>query len=223
MPSIDENFSLVKYIIKKNLNGDLPDASFNMLINQAQYSYLSHLLGGTETYQPGRPISRVEIGNNQHISQKLSPFIDTPSTLTVDASGNSNFPTDLVLVNAMYKTDMSRIRFVQQDSLYSYLQNPIDPVANNPIFLIEKTKFQFYPITLGTAKISYVKKPTAAKWNFTEDANGRHIYNPTGSQNLLWADIDQWEIIARVLRLIGVNLNAQSVSQLANEVKTIGQ
>lgn len=232
MPSIDENFKLVKYIIKKNLNGDVSDASFNMLINQAQLSYLSHLIGGTETYQQGRPISRVEIGNNQHIAQKLSPFIDTPELLTVDSNGNAVFPTDMIVVNAMFKVNATtpssreyagRIKWVKQDNLYSHLDDPIDPVADNPIYLIEKNKFQFYPLSLGNAKISYVKKPANVVWGYTIDSNSRHVYNAGTSTNLAWGEIDQMEIIARVVKIIGVNLNAASVVSFANEMKTIGQ
>jgi hypothetical protein len=231
MPSIDDNFRLVKFIIKKNLNGDVSDDSFNRLINQAQLSYLSHLIGGTETYQQGRPISRVELGNNQHISQKLSPFIDTPELLTIDSNGNAVFPTDMIAVNAMFKVNATsassrdysgRIKWVNQDRLYSYLDDPIDPIAQNPIYLIEKNKFQFYPLSLGNAKISYIKKPVSAVWGYTTDANGRHVYNSATSQNLAWGEIDQVEILARVIRIIGVNLNAASVVNFANEIKAAG-
>ncbi len=222
MGTINENFSLVKFIIKKNMNGDITPSQFSLLINASQNEYLAFLLGEPEQYQPGRPIPRVGLGNNEVLMQKLSPLISSPTTLTVDGSGKAPYPTGYIMTNAMFDANNKKIKWVQQNALPSYLESTIDPVATNPIFLLENGNFQFYPLSLGTAKISYVQKPTAAVWGYTTDVNGRPDYDAGTSTDLVWADVDQMEIIARMLRKIGVSLQENQVSQYANEIKTQG-
>ena len=79
----------------------------------------------------------------------------------------------------MRTSAFARVRFVQQDSLYSYYNSTIDPIATNPIYLIEPDGFKFYPITLGSAVLTYVKNAPEMIWGYCLDANGRQVYNPT--------------------------------------------
>jgi hypothetical protein len=117
---------------------------------------------------------------------------------------------------------MNRIRYVPQHKLYSYLNSKIDPVATNPIFLIESDGFKFYPNTLGSALISYVNTPPDVVWASTPDGQGRPVYNPGASQGPLFYDVDVMELISRCLAMVGVNLQASEVSGYAQRVKTEG-
>lgn len=221
--TVDFAYSLTKYASNKNQQGFVSPADFNVIINTAQFSFLDYLLGEFQQYTPGRPVARVELGNNQIIKQRLSPLINLPATVTVSGSGHSTYPSDFQQVDAMYTSDMKRIRYVQQDSLYSYLESVIDPVATNPVYLIDAFGFQLYPITLGIIKLSYVKTPPTIVWASTPDPNGRPIYDPINSVDPVWFDTDMLEIIARALRLVGVNLQNNVLSQYANEIKNTGQ
>jgi hypothetical protein len=82
---------------------------------------------------------------------------------------------------------------------------------------------QFYPENIGSAKMSYVRTPPSIVWGYTLDSNGIPVWNPATSQNPVWSDGVMMEIIARALRLIGVNLQSSVISQYANEVKQLGQ
>lgn len=117
----------------------------------------------------------------------------------------------------------SRMRYVQQDSLDSYVNSVIDPVATNPIYLIEMEGFRFFPNNIGVAKMSYVKNPDAIIWAYTDDVNGRPIYDPIHSVDPVWYDTDMLDIISRALKIIGVNLQSAAISQYANDIKTNGQ
>ena len=50
----------------------------------------------------------------------------------------------------------------------------------------------------------------------------RAVYDPTSSQDLLWGETDQIEVVARILKKVGVNLMAGQITQYATEVKNIG-
>jgi len=98
--------------------------------------------------------------------------------------------------------------------------------------LLEPTGFQFYPVTLGTANLTYVKDAPEIVWAYTT-VSGRPVYAPTqtgvgvtpttGTVQPVWDNVDLLEIIARALKLIGLNLQDGQVQQYANQVTQTGQ
>lgn len=221
--TIDDVYSLIKYIINKQQIGYLNPDEFNLIINQAQTSFLDYLLGEFQQYQPGKSEPRIGFGQNQTVRQRLTPFI-YGYILNVDGNGFSPYPDDFQQIDAMWSMyGFDRIKYVQQDSLYSTYNSVIDPIGTNNIYLVESSGFQFYPTTIGQARLSYVRKPAQARWAYTNDIYSRPVYDPSQSINLEWYDVDILEIIARALRMVGVNLQAVQVSQYAEEVKNNGQ
>ncbi len=216
-------YSLIKFASSKNQGGYINPSDFNLVINQAQLSYMDFLLGQPEQFQPGRPQPRVDFGMSENVRNVLTPFIQVPTTLVIDPSGKANYPAEYQQVDAMFTTAMDRIRFVPQDALYSYINSTIDPVATNPIYLIQNVGFQFYPVSLGSALISYVRAPRTIVWTGIDNANGRPIYDQGNSQDPLWYDTDMLEITVRALRLVGINLQSQAIGQYAEQIKNQGQ
>jgi len=228
---VNEIYTLIQFIVNKNQQGFVNPSQFNLSINQGQKSYASYLLGSFQSYTPGRPAAKVELGQNSVVRQRLAPII-VEDNLTIDTTGFSPYPDEYLQTDAMRTTGFQRVRFVQQDSLYSYYNSTIDPVSSNPIYLIEESGFRFYPVSLGTAEISYVKNPPDMKWGYTLDANNRPVYNPTvynattnpsGSIQPVWDTASILDIISRALAIIGVNLQSQVVEQYALDIKRNGQ
>lgn len=216
-------YNLIQYICSKNIQqGFVSPKDFNTIINQAQTSYLNYLLGDFQKYQPNHPQSTVEIGVNGIVRQRLMPLIKE-STLTINGSGTSPYPNSYEQVDAMYTTTYSKIRYVQQNYLPSYLNSTIDPVATNPIYLMKQSVLQFYPHSLGSAIISYVSTPPTIVWAYTLDGNGRPVYDPTNSVSPVWFDVDILDIVSRALQLVGVSLQSGQISNFANQIKAGGQ
>ena len=176
--NIDDMYKICQYAINKSQNGYLTSSEFNLLVNQAQTSYLDYLLGEFQQYQYGRAQARVSYSQNEDIRQRLSPLI-TETTLSISGAGIASYPSDYIQADAMRTSAFARVRFVQQDSLYSYYNSTIDPIATNPIYLIEPSGFKFYPITLASAVLTYIKNAPEMIWGYCLDANGRQVYNPT--------------------------------------------
>ena len=63
----------------------------------------------------------------------------------------------------------------------------------------------------------------AMLWAYTLDVNNRPVYDPIASIQPLWYDIDKLELVARILKLVGVSLQDGQVEQYANQVTQIGQ
>jgi hypothetical protein len=311
-------YQICQYAINKAQNGYLTPSQFNLLANQAQTSFQDYLLGEFQQYQYGRPQARVNYSQNSDTRQRLTPFIvetiQNPST-----DGVVNYPDDYLQIDSVRTENFDRIRFVQQDSLYSYIKSEIDPIATNPIYLLNETGFKFYPnltdndVDLSNVWFTYVKSAPEMKWGYSYDSNNRPVYNPTTwssfyaykgtnptnpctltndphtlyyegplvlnstvfknaiagsiansgyylntytkdiytvngsgvfvgisqcatppatvnttnystySAQPLWYDVDKLEIIARILKLVGVSLQDGQVEQYANMVTTQGQ
>jgi len=221
--TVNDVYVLMKYIINKNEQGYLSPSQFNTVINQGQRSYASYLLGSFQTYSAGRPVSKVELGDNTVVRQRLSPII-YGYNLSVDTNGYSPYPGDYAQADAMWSFyGFNRIRSVQQDSLWSYYNSVIDPIATNPIYLIEDTGFQFYPQSISAAKLSYVRNPPNMVWGYVDDNRGRPVYSEDHSTQPVWDDLSIFEIITRALAMVGVNLQSQAVVQYAEQIKREGQ
>jgi hypothetical protein len=220
--NVNDIYRICQFAINKDQGGYLPPSDFNLTINQAQDSYENYLLGEFQQYQIGRAQAMVNYSQNENIRQRLTPLI-AQANLTIDSNGVAPYPTNFLQVDAMFKADeVSRIRFVQQERLYSNYSSQIDPIATNPIYLLESGQFQFYPKTLGAASVSYVKSAPDIVWAYTT-VSGRPVYNSATSVQPVWADVDLLEIIARALKIIGVNLQMGQVEQYANQVTNQGQ
>ena len=221
--SSDEVYKLMQFILNKNQQGYFAPDKFHLVINQGQRSYQSHLLGSFEQYTPGRPVARVELGQNSVVRQRLAPTI-YGYILSIDAAGKSPYPADYIQTDSMYSIyGVKRIRNVQQNQLDAYYNSVIDPIATNPIYLINDTHFQFFPTSSYQAKLHYVRNAPDIVWGWLPDGNGRPVYNPATSVDPIWDDIAILDIITRALLVIGVNLQSGVVMQYANEMKTNGQ
>ncbi len=232
--NINDMYQICQFAINKAQNGYLSPSQFNLIINQAQVSFQDYLLGEFQQYQYGKGTPRVDYSLNETTRQRLAPLIAS-ANLTIDANGEADYPEDYSQTDSMRNpTTFDRIRYVEQDSLYSYYNSHIDPIATNPIYLLQPTGYQFYPKTLGTAKLTYVRTAPDMVWAYTLDVNNRPVYSPvgdtgvgitptTGSVDPVWYDVDKLEIISRALKLIGVNLQTPLIEQYANQVTQIGQ
>ena len=190
--NVNDTYVLMQYILNKNQQGYLSPADFNNIINQAQRSYISYLIGSLQKYQYGRPVAPVELGGSLTLRQILSPFI-VETNLTVNTQGFCPYPSDYVLADAMWTLDsFNRIREVEQDKLYSFYNSQIDPVADNPIYLLKTDGLQIYPIDIGNIKLSYVRNAPNIIWSYTLDANGRPVYSEAGPQLATTASGTGW-------------------------------
>lgn len=221
---INEMYELMRFIIRKNQNGNLRPIDFNNIINVAQVAYMDYLLGQFQKYTPGRPYAAVDYSQNQDIRQRLSPFIPPRVTVTIDGSGRGAYPADYLSSDAMnYGIYKKRVKFIQQDREDSHLNSYIDPMPTNPFYLIDSGGFKFYPENLGSASLSYIRRPTQMFWNSTLDIYNRPIYNPIGSVQPEWQELDDLEIVVRALQQVGVNLQLRDVEQYSQMIKQGGQ
>lgn len=222
--SINEVYSLFLYICSKNKNqGYISPDDFNNNMNFAQISFQDWLLGEFQKYYANKAVATVELGQNSIIRQRLSPAI-YGYNLNIDSNGFSPYPGDFYQVDSMWSIyGYQRIRYVQQNAIYLVANSVIDPIDENPCYMITDLGFQFFPSDIGQAKMSYVRQAPAMKWAYTLDGNGRPVYDPINSVDPIWSDLDLMDIISRALAYVGVNLQSAAVAQYATQIKNLGQ
>lgn len=216
------------FALSKNLQqGYASPSDFYTCINMGQRSYEDYLLGEYQKYQIRRPISVVEIGQNERITDSLAPLIYSTILPINGTTGIAPRPSDYEYVNAMFGVYGNyNIRFTQEDRKDSYIHSEIDPIAENPVYLIQHEGFKFFPTRPfgeDQAYMSYIRNAPSIVWGYTLDSNGIPAYNPATSQNPVWSDTDCLQIIVRALALAGVNLQFGVVLQYANDIKNNGQ
>ncbi len=203
-----------------------PDDFNDVLMPKAQAGYLDYLRGEYQKYQIRRPISVVEFGQNQMIRTSIAPLV-YGAILNINISGVASPPSDYEFVDAMWGVYGNyNIKFIQQDKKDDYIHSTIDPIIDNPVYLIDHEGFNYFPerpYNQNQAKLSYVRTPPAIFWAYTLDANGRAVYDPVNSQQPVWGDTDIYEILVRALDLIGINLSVPQLVGYANNIKNEGQ
>mgnify|MGYP006921305302 CR=1 FL=1 len=225
---VNQLYNLFLYALDKNLqSGYASPNDFYVCINTAQRSYLDYLLGEYQKYQIQRPIAVVEFGQNARIRDSIAPLIYGIVLSINGTTGIAQRPSDYEYVDAMWSVyGTYNIKFIQQDRLDTYIHSQIDPVVQNPVYLIQNEGFHFYPerpYGENQAKMSYVRNPPSIVWGYVEDSNGIPVWDPTTSQNPVWSESDCLQIIVRALMLAGVNLQFSTVMQYAGEIKNNGQ
>lgn len=218
-------YQIMLYVCTKNLQqGYLSPDDFYTSINTAQIEYTDYLLGEYQKRVAQRPIAPVQVGNTEKIRNSLSPLVYNTILTPNSTTGIAAYPDDFEMADAMWGVyNIYNIRFVNQPRLQSFQGSSIDPVEENPIYLLRWEGFQFYPEHIGLAKLSYFRKPPSIVWGYVPDSNGVPVWNPATSQDPVWSETDMMNIISRALRLVGVNLDANQVTQFANEIKFNGQ
>ena len=223
--SVDQVYQIVLLAVAKNLQqGYVSPNDFYIAINQAQRGYLDYLKGEYQRFQIQRPIAVVQFGQNESIRTSLAPLVYGAILPIYNSTGISPFPNDFEEVDNLWTLyGMYDIRFVQQPRLANFKRSTIDPIADNPVYLIKHEGFQFYPEDLGFANLSYYRTPPSIVWAYVEDSNGNPVYDPTRSQDPVWSETDIYAIIVRALQLLGVSMQYQGVVQYATQIKEGGQ
>jgi hypothetical protein len=93
------------------------------------------------------------------------------TAIVVAGTGQYTFPTDMFHIDSLTHT-INGIQYevmrVEKDRLANHLSSVIEaPSLSFPIYTQYSTFLQFYPITLATATLVYLKKPRTSVYGYT--------------------------------------------------------
>jgi len=220
--TVDEVYSILRFIVRKNQLGSLSPADFQYAINSAQRNYYDFLVGRIEQYQYGNARPRVGLSMTDNVVSRLMPF-EQSSVVTV-TGGLATKPTGFNKLIGMYTPNIYRVYRIEEDSFAERMQDSIDPVDEENAFFVEQnTNWRIYPTTIPSITVKYLTVPANIVWNYTLDGSGRPVYNPTGSVDPLWNNNDIDELVGRAAKIIGVSLKEPTLSQFGQGVINTGE
>lgn len=238
-------FDLIRFIAKKEVNGDISPNEFNLLLPVCSTELYDQILSLYEKDDfATATLSRFKVymGNN------------TPQ-LAIDTYGKATFPTDYKKYSgSIYKQIINNVTYLRKvdeltdeeytTRLASYITIP---TKNNPVVNIRDEYFQFYPYNLVSVDLMYLRVPTIPIYDFYYDANGNMIFMPTNTTHILatgdiysdgittsgtvtsknvdldWEIEEQIKIINLLLSKIGISTKENDVFQYAELMKKEGK
>ncbi len=224
--NINETYKIVSYLVDKYQGTYLSPDDFNMVINMAQRQYLTSLVEDT-----GRPSNNPRPGNGQMSTSTVGETVGTfmtEATLTI-ASQLASMPADMYKTTGIRTADNNPVKWVSDEKIASYIKSSIDaPSDTNPIYYIVGGKYKFFPATLTTATLTYIRNPATMRWgNGTTLVYDPSVYNsvsnPNGSTQPEWGDADMNYIIYKAIGIIGINLKDGDLLRAAQMIKQEGQ
>lgn len=224
--NINEAYKIVSYLVDKYQGTYLSPDDFNMVINMAQRQFLTSLIDDS-----GYPSNNPRPGTGQLSALTIGETVGTfmkETTLSI-SSQLATMPADIYKMTSMKTTSNDHVRWVSDDRAASYINSAIDPpTLTEPIFYIVEGKYKFYPASLTSAVLTYIKNPATMRWgNGTTLVYDSSVYNsvsnPNGSTQPEWSDADMNYIIYKAIGIIGINLKDGDLLRAAQMIKQEGQ
>lgn len=228
--NVNEVYTSVLSILNKEQRGYLTPYEFNKIATQVQLevfeSYFENL--ARELRQPENSseyANRVKL-----LREKINTFETSGSLGVVLGAGDLTTLADPIhrlgtleysngneLPVTIQKTTRHDFNLVNRSKLTA-------PSLDWPIFYIEGNNVQIAPTITTTGgplppaqvvTVEYVRKPVNVEWIYTIGAVGQYVYDNVNSVNFEIDNVDQTEVILKILTYAGVVIRDQEVTQIA--------
>jgi hypothetical protein len=229
---------------KENFGGYLNATQFQTQLVSANIVLLKELLGITNDYNFGAPVSRRQKG--------LSTILDDATNLfkkkgqITFTSGIGSLPADYFKYDSVRTTNsVGEVEMLFSGEVGERLSNYIDvPTTTFPVCEIIGKSAHIYPTSIPTADIIYYRYPISPVFDYYVSAVGEIIYLANGetheltageidsagntsgiftsaSVELEWGDSEKIDIAWIVIKNMGINLSRQDLTGIA--AQTINQ
>jgi len=221
--NVNTVYTTVLTILNKEQRGYLTPYEFNKLGTQVQLeifeSYFENL-----NQMLRQPSNDTEYANRVKLLQEKIATFETQATATVALSGifgQTTLPADNHRFGMLEYTDSAKLPVeVEKLSRHEFLQarrsQLTSPTSSHPICYLEGNTLNILPgIATAAANagngtgaqsyiIEYVKKPADPVWAFTVNTVGGYVYASNSSTDFEISDVDQTELILKILMYAGV-------------------
>ena len=232
--NVNTVYTTVLSILNKEQRGYLTPDEFNKVATQVQLeifeSYFENL-----NQQLRSPQNNTEYANRVKLLREKIATFETSAVATVTLSGifgQATLPADLHRFGMLEYTNSSKLPVeVEKLSRHMFLQarrsQLTSPSQDYPICYIEGNNLNILPGIATVAAnagngtgaqsymVEYVKKPTSPIWAFTINSVGGYVYNSVGSVDFEISDVDQTELITKILMYTGVIIRDPELMQAA--------
>tara|TARA_R100000935_G_C2840129_1_gene170498 strand:+ start:38 stop:829 length:792 start_codon:yes stop_codon:yes gene_type:complete len=232
---VDEVYTTVLSVLNKEQRGYLTPYEFNQIATQVQLeifeSYFESL-----TQQLRDPQNSSEyVDRVKTLEEKIATFEKNAVAAVVLSGifGETTLPTDTHRFGMLQYTNGSNLpveveKLSRKDFLTARRSPLAAPSIDYPICYLEGSKLYILPGIISVAgvggaptqgyQVEYVRKPINPVWNYTVGSVGQYIFDPVAnsvSKDFEISDIDQSELILKILAYAGVVVRDQEIIQAA--------
>jgi len=238
-------YDLVLYVgNKENFGGYLNAPQFENQLVTANIVLLKELLGITNDYNFGMPVSRRQKGQSTILDDATNLFKKKGQISFI--SGIGALPSDYFKYDSIrIPNSVGEVEVLFSGEVGERLSNYIDvPTTDFPICEIIGKNVYVYPSSILASDIIYYRYPTTPVFDYYVSASGEMIYLTNGqthdltagevdssgntsgtftstSEELEWGDSEKIDIAWIIIKNMGINLSRQDLTGIASQ--TINQ
>ena len=232
--SVNTVYQTVLSILNKEQRGYITPYEFNNLANQVQLeifeSYFEDLNGFLRSPENGSEYAdRVKT-----VREKIAVF-ETTSQINIAVNGTgslSTIPNLHRLGFITYKDGSKTPVELQELTPYEFSLSQRSPIAKAsssfPVYYQTNVNINVFPAvaTSATAPIQrydvyYTRVPAIVNWGYTINGVGAYVYAPGTSTDFEISDIDQTEVILKILAYAGVIIRDNEITQMASQAASM--
>ena len=226
----------VTIVSDKDPDRQITPYEFDLLLKSNNIKHFKQKIGLPEEYQPGMPLPRQTPEITKKITEDIRPFKvfmgkgsgATASPLSVD-DGMAEIPDDyyyhLSMQYRWIKNGVMVKRHIDEVDDLEWSNRQADPLTKgtkkHPICNYQSDHIRFQPSDIGFVDFTYLRLPVdpvyAVKWD-----NGYAEYDPANSTQLEWDEVNQLDILHKVIADMGFSIKKGEVIQYAEQRKAEG-
>ena len=109
--------------------------------------------------------------------------------------------------------------------LYNYIQKPSEvyPILSYNNGALQADADQYGKVKIQSINLNYVRMPKTPLRNYTPNANDQPIYNPVGSQDLEFPNLEWEEICQRLIKYWSIAIRDTEAYQLNDKAVNTGE
>ena len=223
MINVNTVYQTVLFILNKEQRGYMTPAEFNSLATQVQLEIFDKYFEDLNVFlrQMG---NESEYANRvKTVEEKISIF-EEQKTLQTPYDLTTLTPSFYKLGTVTYSKSNSNLFGPEYPIMLEEItQNEFDLVNRSPltrpsemfpVFTLRNNQLKISP-SITEVTINYVRKPQDIIWNYNVGQVGEYSYVSTGSQNFELSDIEQTEVIIKILQYAGIIIRDPQIVQTA--------
>jgi hypothetical protein len=235
--SVDTIYKRCQMIANKSqVGGYLNVEDFNEFANMASLSIIN------QQFQIFQKL--------QKVTDILSPFVKRKQTWINSSTGLLQYPADyMYLINLRtykqsaylaLKNSCIEGQELTADDYKKIPQIPIKLIDSDKLAVLNQSDkytpnyeypyaeetlngFYIYPLDLGYALLTYLKKPATVIWNYTTDIYGLPVFTSTGSVDFDYDDTASNMLVMEICKHFGIEIRDADLVQATSQLEATGE
>tara|TARA_Y100001937_G_C7106638_1_gene325374 strand:- start:231 stop:989 length:759 start_codon:yes stop_codon:yes gene_type:complete len=240
MINVNTVYQTVLFILNKEQRGYMTPAEFNSLATQVQLEIFDKYFEDLNVFLR-QPTNDSEYANRiKTVEEKISIF-EEQKTLQTPYDLTSLDPTFYKLGSVTYERSTLNpygpeyptvLEEITQGEFNLINKSPLTrPSSTFPVFTLRNNQLKISP-SIVEIIVNYIRKPKDVRWGYTTGSLGQYlydntVYNPStypsptdpltaGSTQFELSDIDQTEVIIKILQYAGIIIRDPQIVQTAS-------